>query len=260
MTTSQSPSILRQPAREWTVDNLNFLQVNDPQPFTLLSNIAAGTVEDIAKLEYLSIPTEHMLDFYSYISQYFNHPFRQFFTYLEHVLEIPDDPRIQIRLLRSLVDTLWCLKNRRFLLFPQIFERLKIGCQRIKCDGLFEPREPYASRLIPVVAFLALEGSEDDRIHEIQQLLAQAVLAFKYRPKMDEFTSFVMCSIGAAVYLAGACVTRAYFECLRDDQQPRQRLHVHHSPIYDLTTLDGRKDISLLLLKMLNYVHDRDHP
>ncbi len=43
MTSLQSPSILLQPIDKWTPNHLNFLQVDDGQPFLFLSNITVET-------------------------------------------------------------------------------------------------------------------------------------------------------------------------------------------------------------------------
>jgi hypothetical protein len=105
-----------------------------------------------------------------------------------------------------------------------------------------------------------LKGSDDNKIREIQQILAQAILAFTQQPEMDEFIGFVVCSTGAALYLAGAHITRGYIESLRKYQRPNLRLQVCRSATYDLKIPDGRKDAAMLLLRMLKYLDERKLP
>ncbi|OAL34343.1 hypothetical protein AYO20_06396 [Fonsecaea nubica] len=258
MATLQSPSILLQPIDKWTPNHLNFLQVDDGQPFIFLSDITVETDQaDNEFLECLLIPTQDVLNFLHCRSRNRTNPFRRVFSHLHRVLEVADDPPVQIGLIESLVDVLLSFSPRRTGLVTKRAEPLKIGGLRIKCDGLFIQDQ---WTLVPVATFLALRGSDDDKIREIQQILAQAILAFTQRPEMDDFISFVVCSTGAALHLASARITRGYIESLRKHQRPSLRLQVCRSTIYDLKIPDGRKDVAMLLLRMLKYLDERKLP
>ena len=105
-----------------------------------------------------------------------------------------------------------------------------------------------------------LKGSEDDKIREIQQILAQAVLAFTRQPEMDEYVSFVVCLTGTALCLAGAYVPYGYIKPLRTYQQPTQHLRVCRSESYDLMIPHDRMGVAILLLKLLKYLDERKLP
>ncbi|KIX05655.1 uncharacterized protein Z518_03627 [Rhinocladiella mackenziei CBS 650.93] len=223
--------------------------VDDGQPFISLN--------DDEFLGYFLIPTQDVLNFPDCRSRNRTNPFRWVFGYLHRVLEVADDPPVPIGLIESLLEVLLSFSPRRTRLVTKRAEPLKIRGRRIKCDGLFMQDQ---WTLVPVATFLVSKGSDDDKIREVQQILTQAILAFTQQPKMDEFISFVVCSTGAALYLAGAHITRGYIESLRKDQRPSLRLQVCRSAIYDLKIPDGRKDVAMLLLRMLKYLDERKLP
>ncbi|KAJ4525303.1 hypothetical protein HRR78_003449 [Exophiala dermatitidis] len=273
MTTLQSPSILLQPIDKWTPEHLDFLQVDDGQPFMFLSNITVETDQaDDEFLGYFLIPTQDVLNFLHHRSRNRTNPFRLTFSYLHRVLDVADDPRPQMGLIESLLEVLLSFSPRRTRLYgiqlrngrqlmkyrvTKRAESLKFGSLRIKCDGLFKQDQ---WTLVPVATFLVLKGSGDNKIRETQQILAQAILAFAQQPEMDEFIGFVVCSTGTALYLAGAHITRGYIESLRKYQRPSLRFQVCRSATYDLKIPDGRKDVAMLLLRMLKYLDERKLP
>ncbi|EHY61222.1 hypothetical protein HRR83_000982 [Exophiala dermatitidis] len=258
MTTLQSPSILLQPIDKWTPEHLDFLQVDDGQPFMFLSNITVETDQaDDEFLGYFLIPTQDVLNFLHHRSRNRTNPFRLTFSYLHRVLDVADDPRPQMGLIESLLEVLLSFSPRRTRLVTKRAESLKFGSLRIKCDGLFKQDQ---WTLVPVATFLVLKGSGDNKIRETQQILAQAILAFAQQPEMDEFIGFVVCSTGTALYLAGAHITRGYIESLRKYQRPSLRFQVCRSATYDLKIPDGRKDVAMLLLRMLKYLDERKLP